>query len=309
MLWRNSQTLPTTPSIPYDGGACDSCFCVSVSGVSCDASRFRALASRGSCHHRYNLDDGGCFPVRTRPRDWQQAERKLIRTRVAHALARMSPARGFACTNIRAQECQSTVTDSLEVLGAVLAAKGFRLIPTNATFPGQWQRNTNSWMIRRCCLCCIRPRFITASSKGGCVWTHSIFLKRSRSQAASSGRTRQQINAMRYKSAGKRLGEPKVCRDHYSHCATVLPVRRFWSQISKFWIFNALGILWKYKKARQNLAFFSRKGLTLTKHCLRCIFITNLFWRETMTTQDAKNTAKILLLPWKCSMYLNKKQM
>jgi len=42
--------------------------------------------------------------------------------------------------------------------------------------------------------------------------------------------------------------------------------------------------------------FFNRNGLALAKHCLSCIFITNLFWQEYMTMQGAKNIAKILLL-------------
>jgi len=43
--------------------------------------------------------------------------------------------------------------------------------------------------------------------------------------------------------------------------------------------------------------FFSLKDLTLAKHCLSCMYITNIFWRESMTMQGAKNIAKILLLP------------
>jgi len=52
--------------------------------------------------------------------------------------------------------------------------------------------------------------------------------------------------------------------------------------------------------------FFGRKSVPLTKHCLSCIFITNLFWREYMTMQGVKNIAKILLLPWQFAMYLVK---
>ena len=52
--------------------------------------------------------------------------------------------------------------------------------------------------------------------------------------------------------------------------------------------------------------FFSRTGLALAKHCLSCILITNLFKRECMAMQGVKNTAKILLLAWKCSMYFIK---
>ena len=49
---------------------------------------------------------------------------------------------------------------------------------------------------------------------------------------------------------------------------------------------------------------FSRKSLARAKHCLRCIFITNLLWQESMITQGAKNNAKVLLLPWKSSLLL-----
>ena len=53
---------------------------------------------------------------------------------------------------------------------------------------------------------------------------------------------------------------------------------------------------------------FSRKSLALAKHCLSSIFITNLFWRESVTMQGAKNIDKILLLLSQFSIYLNKKQ-
>ena len=42
---------------------------------------------------------------------------------------------------------------------------------------------------------------------------------------------------------------------------------------------------------------FSRIGLALAKHCLSCIFITNLLRRGSITMQGAQNIAKILLLP------------
>ena len=57
--------------------------------------------------------------------------------------------------------------------------------------------------------------------------------------------------------------------------------------------FKALGFVWKSK----NWIFSVGKNLALAKHCLGCIFITNLFWRESMAMQDAKNIANILLLP------------
>jgi len=42
---------------------------------------------------------------------------------------------------------------------------------------------------------------------------------------------------------------------------------------------------------------FSRIGLALAKHCLSCIFITNLLRRGSITMQGAENIAKLLLLP------------
>jgi len=84
----------------------------------------------------------------------------------------------------------------------------------------------------------------------------------------------------------------------------------------KFWLFfNALGLFenqkagvrlfLKIKKSQTKPSCFSvGKGLALTKHCLSCIIIINFFWQESMTMQGAKNIAKIVLLPWKCSMYL-----
>jgi len=61
-------------------------------------------------------------------------------------------------------------------------------------------------------------------------------------------------------------------------------------------IWNTFGFF-ENQKDRQNLAFFSRKGLALAKHCLSCVFITNLFWWESMTMQGTENIVKILLLP------------
>jgi len=62
-----------------------------------------------------------------------------------------------------------------------------------------------------------------------------------------------------------------------------------WSQNLKFWLLlNTFGFFWKSKnktKVGFFWLFFSRKGLALAKHCLSCIFITNLFWRESMTMQ------------------------
>jgi len=84
-----------------------------------------------------------------------------------------------------------------------------------------------------------------------------------------------------------------------------LPMWLFWSQIFKFWLFlNTFGFFWKSKKARQNLFFFSRKGLDLEKHSLSCIFITNLLSKESITMQDAQNIERILLLAWNRSILL-----
>jgi len=67
----------------------------------------------------------------------------------------------------------------------------------------------------------------------------------------------------------------------------------------QMWLFQNLAFLTHsalFEKKRENLAFLSRKGLTLTKHCLSYTLLTNLFWRESMNMQDIKNIAKILLL-------------
>jgi len=63
---------------------------------------------------------------------------------------------------------------------------------------------------------------------------------------------------------------------------------RFWNSGS----FSTQLAFFENTKARQNLAFFSRKGLSLAKHRLSCIFITNLFWQESMTMQSAKKCPK-----------------
>jgi len=64
--------------------------------------------------------------------------------------------------------------------------------------------------------------------------------------------------------------------------------------------FEHLWLFWKSRKDRQNLAFsgFFQSGRlgALDKHCLSCIFITDLFWKECRTMQDAQNIEKILLL-------------
>ena len=63
---------------------------------------------------------------------------------------------------------------------------------------------------------------------------------------------------------------------------------------------NTLGFFWKgfcwkffgnWKKTDKTYffwLFFSAKGFILAKRCLSCIFITNLFWRESMIMQRAQ---------------------
>ena len=100
------------------------------------------------------------------------------------------------------------------------------------------------------------------------------------------------------------LGRSPMYRGHLESFCKKLTSRQgcqfgfFWNQILKFWlVLNTFDFFWKYKKARQNLAFFNQKGLALEKHCLSCIFITNLFWKESITMQGAQNSENILLLP------------
>ena len=83
----------------------------------------------------------------------------------------------------------------------------------------------------------------------------------------------------------------------------------FETRLQTLAFFNTLGFFWCFdfhKKPNKICFFFSWKGLALAKHCLSCMFVTNSFWRESTTMQGAKNIAKILLLPWKCSMYLRR---
>jgi len=51
---------------------------------------------------------------------------------------------------------------------------------------------------------------------------------------------------------------------------------------------NSAFLLKKAAQDRFLLDFFSRKGFTLIKHCLNCIFITNLFWREPVVMKGVK---------------------
>ena len=69
---------------------------------------------------------------------------------------------------------------------------------------------------------------------------------------------------------------------------------RFWN--SGF-VWTPLAFFGNKKNPDKICLFFSLTGLALAKHCLSCIFITNLFWRESVTMQGVRNIAMILLLP------------
>jgi len=73
-------------------------------------------------------------------------------------------------------------------------------------------------------------------------------------------------------------------------------------------LFDHLWLFLEVKKSQTKSGFFwlffSRTGLDLEKHCLSCIFITNLLWRQSMTMQDAQDIEGILWLPWKWSILL-----
>ena len=87
--------------------------------------------------------------------------------------------------------------------------------------------------------------------------------------------------------------------------AAGLPIWHIWSQILKFWLFLNTFDLFGNKKQKKS-GFFQSERLVSGKHCLSCIFITNLFWKESITMQGAQNIEKILLLPKKWSMLLIK---
>ena len=71
-----------------------------------------------------------------------------------------------------------------------------------------------------------------------------------------------------------------------SHAMAGLPIWLFWSQILKFCLFlNTFRFFW---------LFFCRKGLALEKHCQSCIYITNLFWKESITMQSSQDIEKKL---------------
>jgi len=101
---------------------------------------------------------------------------------------------------------------------------------------------------------------------------------------------------------------PRKCVNHVMTQTTGSPV---WLIETNLW--------WKFWLCSNHLAFFENKkshilsvifsvgkGLALAKHCLSCIFTINLFWRESMAMQGAKNIAKNLLLCWQLLMYLIK---
>ena len=92
-----------------------------------------------------------------------------------------------------------------------------------------------------------------------------------------------------------------------------LPIWHVWSQILKFKLFLTQLAFFENQKFQSKSVFsffffFCLKGLALAKYCLSCISIINIFWRESMARQGAKNIAKILLLS-KIFNAINKKQM
>jgi len=88
-----------------------------------------------------------------------------------------------------------------------------------------------------------------------------------------------------------------------------LPIWLFWSQILKFWLFWTHLALSENQKKPDNswlfLRFFSRKDLSLAKHYLRCIFITNLFY----DAAGCKEYCKDFSVALKMFNLVNKKQM
>jgi len=73
-------------------------------------------------------------------------------------------------------------------------------------------------------------------------------------------------------------------------CVVGLPIWLFWSQILKFGRFLIPLAFLEIKKPEKSGLFwliFSRICLALAKHCLSCIFITNLLRRGSITTQGA----------------------
>jgi len=55
--------------------------------------------------------------------------------------------------------------------------------------------------------------------------------------------------------------------------------------------------------------FFSLKDFALAKHCLSCIYITNIFRRESRTIAGCKEYCKDFTVALKCFDVFNKKQM
>jgi len=76
-------------------------------------------------------------------------------------------------------------------------------------------------------------------------------------------------------------------------CRFVFCEPRFWN--SGF--FGTPLAFFGNKKKQDKIWIFSVRGLTLEKHCLNCIFIINLFWKESTTIFTGKeNTSK----EWNC---------
>ena len=80
-----------------------------------------------------------------------------------------------------------------------------------------------------------------------------------------------------------------------------LPIWLFWNQILNIWLF-----LRHLAKSVFFWLFFNRKGLALAKHCLSCIFIANLFWRESITMQGAQILQRFYCCPKNVRLYLLK---
>ena len=80
---------------------------------------------------------------------------------------------------------------------------------------------------------------------------------------------------------------------------------------SDFEIFDFLTRSAVFDKARQNQSILGRKGLTLTKRFLSCIFITNFFWWESMpcTHAGCKEYCKYFTVALNMLDLFNKKQM
>jgi len=85
----------------------------------------------------------------------------------------------------------------------------------------------------------------------------------------------------------------------------------FWTPLA---FFEHLWLFLEIKKILTNSGFFcSPKGLTLKKHCLSCVFITNLFWKECITISGCTKYWKYFTYSFTISLKMinaiDKKQM